>query len=152
MAPTLACDASPQVIDTNEECYHGNITGRAAAQRLKASDYDCYLVRYSLNQKTYILSVLKKGLGQDCDNDLIMEFEILVAGSKCNINGHGKKFRSLKELLVHYEKASLHPSVANIGCICMPLPTFQGQVWLEILGNQDDGTGGESEEDERDGS
>ena len=124
MAITLASAASPEIIDSNEECFHGNITGREATRRLKASEYDSHLVRYSQNHKRYILSVLKKGLGQDCDNDLFLEFEICITGSKCYVNGHRKKFRSLKELLVHYETTSLHPSVENIGCTC-PSPRFK---------------------------
>lgn len=88
-------------------------------RRLKAAQRDCYLLRYSDNQKKYLLLVLKRGLGQDRGNDLIKEFEILtINGEKCKINGASKSFRTLDELLSYYNTVPIHPSISSLGEIC----------------------------------
>ena len=88
-------------------------------RRLKAAYKDCYLLRYSDNQNKYLLTVLKMGLGQDRDNDLIKEFEILaINGEKCKINGGNKAFKTLDELLSYYNTVPIHPSISSLGEIC----------------------------------
>ncbi len=84
-------------------------------------------MRYSENQNKYVLTVLKKGLGQDRDNDLVKEFEIVIDGKHCKISGDSAKYKSLKELLAHYKCAPLHPSIANIGGRC-PSPRFSDHM------------------------
>ena len=114
-------------MNPDEECYHGTISGATAIKRLKATDFDCHLIRYSKNQKKYILAVLKKGLGEDEDNDLIEHFEIKVEGNRCQIDGHSQTFKSLKDLLSHYKDTPLHPSIHDIG-ECCPSPRYRERM------------------------
>lgn len=115
----MASKASP-LIDTNHRSFHGCVSGPLAVSRLKAVEEDCYLVRYSENQSKYILTVLKKGLGQDRDNDLVKDFEILIVceGIKCKINGLKKTFKTLDDMLMYYETTPIHPSVTSLGKCC----------------------------------
>lgn len=116
--PITKASSASQIINPEEECYHGNITGEEATKRLKVMAFDSYLVRYSQSYRKYILTVLKKGLGQDGDGDLIMGFEIVVEDNHCKVDGHDNMFNSLKELLAYYSKKSLHPSIHGIGGCC----------------------------------
>ena len=126
MPITKACSAS-QLINPEDECYHGNITGEEATKRLKAMVFDGYLIRYSQAHKKYILTVLKKGLGQDEGSDLILGFEIVVEDNRCKLDGHENMFNSLKQLLAHYSKSSLHPSMQGIGACCHS-PRYNGHM------------------------
>ena len=113
----------PEFIDPEEECFHGNICRKKAIERLKATNIDSHLVRYSKTQEKYILAVLKKGLGEDDDSDLFQEFKIMDEGNRCQIDGHDETFESLKELCSHYEHTSLGPSIHDIGGSC-PSPRY----------------------------
>lgn len=65
--------------------------------------------------------MLKKGLGQDKDNDLFIEFEILIAknGENIRIDGHKKMFSSLDEMILCYSFVPLDPSVVSLGSYCI---------------------------------
>lgn len=115
---TMATKVSP-LININHPSFHGCISGPQAIRRLKSAKTDCYLVRYSDNQTKYLLTVLKKGLGEDKDNDLIKEFEILIIKwKKCKINGIKKAFNTLDEMFLYYDTVPIHPSVTSLGEIC----------------------------------
>ena len=118
--PIKASKAS-EIINESHECYHGSISGSKAKSRLKAEGRDCFLIRYSNNQRKYLLSILKKGLGQDTDGDLFVEFEILMVkgGKKCKIDGQSKTLSSLDEMITYWNMISLHPSVADLGTCCV---------------------------------
>ena len=120
VAPIKASKAS-EIINDSHKCYHGSISGPKAKSRLKAEGNDCFLVRYSNNQQKYLLSILKKGLGQDTDSDLFVEFQILMVknGKRCKIDGQSKTFSSLDEMITYWNMISLHPSVANLGTCCV---------------------------------
>lgn len=64
---------------------------------------------------------MKRGLGQDKDNDLLKDFEITVkdGGTKCTVHGTKKWFKSINELLWYYGKKPLHPSVQSLGTFCV---------------------------------
>lgn len=119
--PITQSQKVPAVFDLDQESFHGCICGPVAISRLKATKKDCYLIRYSQNQEKYVLSILKRGLGQDEDNDLVMEFEIIVTdrGKRCTISGCDKSFRSVSDLLLCHQSMPLHPSIANIGSCCV---------------------------------
>ncbi len=90
-------------------------------KRLKAAKTDCYLIRYSDNQQRYIVSVIKRGLGEGRNHDLIREFEIMIVneGKKCKINGQKNTFKSLNEMLSYYSTVALHPTVTSLGNCCL---------------------------------
>lgn len=96
--------------------FHGSISGHEAVSRLKATKEDCYLIRYSDNQSKYLLCVLEVGLGQD----LVKEFEILIVndGKRCKINGSKEEFKTLDDMLSHYESMPIHLSVMSLGESC----------------------------------
>ena len=109
-----------KIINPEHESFHGCIRGPVAISRLKATYNDSFLVRYSEKQKKYLLTVLKRGLGDDEDGDLVKEFEIVICDNrkKCKVSGLDEKFSSLEELLFAYKARPLHASIMNIGKCC----------------------------------
>lgn len=125
MPITIASKVYP-LINIDHMSFHGCVSGPEAVSRLKEAKADCYLVRYSDNQSKYLVSVLKKGLGEDRDKDLVKDFEIQIinGGKKCKINGLKKAFKTLDDMLSYYETVPIHPSVASLGDCC-PSPRHQ---------------------------
>lgn len=142
MPLTVAQNCPPSlqtpIIDPNHESFHGCIRGPVAVSRLKGTKSDSHLVRYSEKQKKLVLTVLKRGLGQDEDGDLVMEFEIVVSedGKRCKVNGSSRSCKSLDELLKFCQCTTLHPSVTGIGGCCVSPRYREGRERKEMLASQ----------------
>ena len=107
---TIAMDEN-KMIEAHSS-YHLSIPGSEAIRRLQSSGKDCcYLTRFSENQDCYILSVFMKQTPQNVD----MHFQIMIEGSKKRLRGHTLSFDHIDDLLAHYEKKEIHPSLWNIG-------------------------------------
>ena len=97
--------------------YHNSIPGEEAVRRLKLHGRHCYLTRYSEHQKSYILSVYQR----DKPRDIVKHFEIVKgANARYKIKGQDdvQDFKSIEELLEHYEHTRIHPSLGTIGENC----------------------------------
>lgn len=81
--------------------------------------------------------MLKKGLGQDKDNYLFIEFEILIAknGKEIRIDGHKKMFSSLDEMILCYSFIPLDPSVASLGSCCVS-PRHKQEEYTDITASK----------------
>ena len=76
---------------------------------------------------------MKRGLGEDKDNDLLKDFVITIkrGGTKCTVQGTNKWFKSINKLLLYYEKMPLHPSVQSLGTCCVS-PRHEDMVKVTV--------------------
>ena len=103
----------------NHRSYHGEITDKEAEQRLiKHSERNCYLTRYSRNSRTYVLSVIISHTNHEVTVHLKLKID--SEGPSYTLEGTGKIFQMLEELLSFYGSNPLSPEIRNIGSPCLP--------------------------------
>ena len=94
--------------------YFRAITGEEAETQLKKSGHHCYLTRFSERKNCYVLSVYQK-------RPYVMKhFHIVFTDyhgqrREYQIEGTEEAFGSLDDMLRHYEKNQIDPSLMSIG-------------------------------------
>ena len=99
--------------------YHGKISGKEAEQRLSEnSEGNCYLTRYSENNKSYAVAAKISQNGMVQPVHLVLEID--SEDSSYSLEGSGKPFRTINELLKYYEQNPFNEEIRSIGSICCP--------------------------------
>ena len=95
--------------------YHGPITSEQAKQiLLKQHKSKCYLTRYSCNEKRYVLTVLN-----NTDQPSHFDLDIDTDKPAIVLEGAGKVFQTLDDLLRYYEKNPLSEDIRSLGVPCL---------------------------------
>ncbi len=99
----------------NHSSYFGIKTGLEAEQLLTAMGEDCYLTRYSQQNRAYLLSVMKT---TQCGGDNHFEHFKLLIDNKVEgyeIDGYEKSFKNIDNLLRYYQSNPITPRITSIG-------------------------------------
>lgn len=106
-----------KLLPPNTSGYHGTITSRQAEERLRSTGRNCFLIRYSSNKTSYVLSVLSE---RERGRHLIRHYKMVVdkLHEGYAIEGTGVKFESLHKMLWYYHNNPLDPDVSGIGVEC----------------------------------
>lgn len=95
--------------------YHEAITGKEAEHVLRKESSHCYLTRYSIIQKSYVLSVHKK----NSKKEIMMHFKIIIEDNgQYLLEGKEHRFNNIGDLLKYYEENRVDPCLRNIGQGC----------------------------------
>ena len=107
--------------------YHGALTGNQAESRLKECGGNCYLLRYSVKQKAFVLSVLTRNNDEKVsDNTFHVNFTLKIMKGNDNkntyeIDGSEERFENINELLKCYSMSPLDATVTSIGKPCIKI-------------------------------
>lgn len=120
--PIRSAVASWQLEDIKHHpSYNGSMTGKKAELRLQQHGGNCYLIRYSEANSTYVLSVMKRSA--EYENGLkAAHFQLnVIKGISFNeyeVRGSEKTFYDIFKLLEYYQKNPVDHSIQSIGEAC----------------------------------
>ncbi len=116
--------------------YHGVITGKEAAHRLKEVGTRCYLTRYSRTQRCYILTVYEQELIAEHITPGIQDIKIVITQQvRKRVNRYqvgAREFDNPDKMLRYYEKNRIDPGLQDIGRCITKREYFERQIIKNI--------------------